>query len=61
MTESIQTQTARNRHVNTMLSLPSRQARADYLEAVERSEGADAAQRLKEQFGRAWTWRKQGA
>ena len=44
----------RQRHVDTLKRLLLRQDRADYLEAVERTEGAEAARRLRESFHLAW-------
>lgn len=44
----------RQRHVDTLMRLLLRQDRADYLAAVERTEGAEAARRLRENFQLAW-------
>jgi hypothetical protein len=44
----------RQRHVDTLLRLNSRQERAQYLEAVRQAEGEEAARRLKVKFLAQW-------
>lgn len=51
----------RYRHVCTLMRLPTRQERADYLDAVRRAEGDEAARRLKAAFLEAWEQRGQRA
>jgi hypothetical protein len=44
----------RHRHVCTLMRLPTRQERADYLEAVRQAEGEEAARRLRAKFLAQW-------
>lgn len=44
----------RHRHVDTLLRLCTRQERAQYLEAVRKAEGEEAARRLKLMFLAQW-------
>ena len=48
----------RDRHVKTLMSLPDRQARANYLSNVSLNEGNEAAERVKARFLVEWQGRE---
>jgi septal ring factor EnvC (AmiA/AmiB activator) len=49
---------ARQRHVDTLLHIGNRQARADYIAQVRHREGAESARRLQARFAAVWEERK---
>lgn len=49
---------ARQRHVDTLLHIGSRQARADYITQVAHREGQESARRLRERFATVWDQRR---
>ena len=46
---------ARQRHIATLLRIPGRQQRADYIDTVRSAEGAGSADNLKAAFAAAWS------
>jgi len=49
---------ARQRHVDTLMHIGNRQARADYITQVAHREGQESARRLRDRFAVVWEQRR---
>jgi hypothetical protein len=49
---------ARQRHVDTLMHIGNRQARADYITQVAHREGQESARRLRDRFAAVWEQRR---